>query len=124
MNYADTITYTTVLTGVQRAGFVAFPISPRNSPAAVAHLLTKTGAPYLVVGPEPALQELAVAAFDLLNEQGVPLPHRAPMPVFEDLYNDTPVEFLPPLHADLDDPTVMMHSSGMLSVVIWTRTRC
>lgn len=104
-----------MLIGVQRAGFVAFPISPRNSPAAVAHLLTQTAAEYILVGPEPALQDLAAAAFDIMREAGTPLPPRAQMPVFEDLYIDdreSALEPLPPLHADLDDPIVMMHSSG------------
>lgn len=123
---SDTITYATMLIGVQRAGFVAFPISPRNSPAAVAHLLTKTAAEYALVGPEPALQELARAAFEIMREQGMPLPHQGRMPVFEDIFTDAPVEMLPALNASLDDPTVMMHSSGSTAFpkpITWTHYR-
>ena len=83
----------------------------------MAHLLTKTASEYLLVGPEAALQELAAAAFDIMREAAAPLPPRATMPVFEDLYtrdsDAAPFEPLPPLNADLDDPCVMMHSSGM-----------
>lgn len=104
-----------MLIGIQRAGFVAFPISPRNSPAAVAHLLSKTGSEYLVVGPESSVQELSTAAFQLMEESNTPLPQKTDMPIFEDLYVDDSAEAfepLPPLNADLDDPIVMMHSSG------------
>lgn len=110
-----------MLIGVQRAGFVSFPISPRNSPAAVAHLLTKTSSEYLIVGSEQNLQELAAAAFHLMQEANTSLPDRMQMPVFEELYVhnfDAAFEPLPPLNADLDEPTVMMHSSGML--LIWS----
>ncbi|EKM51191.1 uncharacterized protein PHACADRAFT_263199 [Phanerochaete carnosa HHB-10118-sp] len=115
-----------MLIGVQRAGFVAFPVSPRNSPAAVAHLLTKTGSEYLLVGPEPALQELAATALGIMRESNTALPHKAQMLVFEDLYNNAPVEFLPPVHADFDDLTIMMHSSGSTAFpkpIAWTHYR-
>lgn len=101
-----------MLIGVQRAGFVAFPLSPRNSSAAMAHLLTKTASEYLLVGPEPALQELAAAALEMMRDSSTVLPHKAQMPIFEDLYTNAPFEFLPPLNAEFDDPTIMMHSSG------------
>jgi acyl-CoA synthetase (AMP-forming)/AMP-acid ligase II len=104
-----------MLIAIQRAGFVAFPISPRNSSAAVAHLLTKTASEYLLVGREASLQDLASAALDIMRDATTPLPHKAEMPVFEDIYSNSSkaaFEPLPPLNADLDDPCVMMHSSG------------
>ena len=100
-------------------------LSPQDY-ATAFHLLTKTAAEYILVGPEPALQELAAAAFTLLREQGASLPHRGYMPVFEDLYNDAPVDALPALNADFDDPTVMMHSSGSTAFpkpITWTHYR-
>ena len=103
-----------MLVGVQRAGFVSFPISPRNSPAAVAYLLTKTSSEYVLVGAEQNLQDLFAATLQLMREENAPLPHQITMPTFEDLYvqgTDTYVP-LPPLDADFDEPTVMMHSSG------------
>ncbi|GJE93538.1 acetyl-CoA synthetase-like protein [Phanerochaete sordida] len=123
---SDTITYTTVLAGVQRAGAVAFPISPRNSPAAVAHLLARTRAPYVLLGREAAHQDLAAGAFAHMRLAGAEPPRVADMPVFEDVYNAGEVEPLPPLHADLDEPTVMMHSSGSTAFpkpITWTHYR-
>lgn len=118
-----------MLIGVQRAGFVSFPISSRNSPSAVAHLLTKTSSEYLVVGPEQSLQDLAAAAFHLMQEAGGSIPHKMQMPVFENLYLSeagAPFVPLPPLNADLDEPTVMMHSSGSTAFpkpITWTKYR-
>ncbi|GAW10245.1 pre-mRNA-splicing factor ATP-dependent RNA helicase PRP43 [Lentinula edodes] len=39
---ADAILYTALITGIMKAGLVPFPISPRNSSAALLHLLRKT----------------------------------------------------------------------------------
>ncbi len=41
MNFGivDTITYYTMIMAVMRRGYAIIPISPRNSPAAVAHLI-------------------------------------------------------------------------------------
>ncbi|KAJ4490659.1 acetyl-CoA synthetase-like protein [Lentinula aciculospora] len=38
----DAILYTALITGIMKAGLVPFPISPRNSSAALLHLLRKT----------------------------------------------------------------------------------
>lgn len=101
--------------GVQRAGFVSFAISSRNSPAAIAHLLTKTSSEYILIGRDQNLQDLAAAAFQLMQEADSHPPFKMTMPIFEDLFvGDTP-DFvaLPPLNADWDEPMVMMHSSGI-----------
>ena len=98
-----------------RTGLAAFPISTRNSPAAVAHLLQKTRAPYLLVGPEPAYQELVAHALELLKGTKTPIPRIAQMPVYEDLYapqKHVPFEPLPALSFNMDDPVLIMHSSG------------
>lgn len=112
----DTITFYTTMVGAMRVGLAPFPISPRNSPAAVAHLITKVNAPYMLVGPESNLQDLAAQAFEILKQSNTVLPHMATMPVFEDLYeqdSSAPFEPLPPLKFDMDDPVVVMHSSGV-----------
>ncbi|KAF8971811.1 hypothetical protein BDZ97DRAFT_1913708 [Flammula alnicola] len=44
---ADTLVYQTILVGMMSAGLVPFPISPRNTAAAVAHLLKKTSCHYI-----------------------------------------------------------------------------
>ncbi|KAJ3715279.1 hypothetical protein DFJ43DRAFT_1007325 [Lentinula guzmanii] len=38
----DTILYTALITGIMKSGLVPFPISPRNSSAALVHLIRKT----------------------------------------------------------------------------------
>ena len=60
------------------------------------------------------MQELAAHAFELMKEAGTPIPHVSTMPVFEDLYRaqHEPFEPLPPLNVAMDDPVMVMHSSG------------
>ena len=64
------------------------------------------------MGPEPAMQNLAAAALKKLKESGGKLPSQTTMPVFEDLYNSSPVELLCPHRPHLDDAVVILHSSG------------
>ncbi|KAF9479408.1 acetyl-CoA synthetase-like protein [Pholiota conissans] len=45
---ADTLVYQTVVTGMISAGVVPFPISPRNTAAAIAHLMKKTSSHSIV----------------------------------------------------------------------------
>lgn len=107
------------MTGICRAGYTAFPISTRNSPAGVAHLLKQTGALYIFVSGEEPLQKLAKASLELIEETGVAQPTMCPMPSFEELYprNDDPdFEFLPPMDVCWDDPIIILHSSGKASV--------
>ncbi|KAF9078805.1 hypothetical protein BDP27DRAFT_1310201 [Rhodocollybia butyracea] len=40
----DAIVYSALITGLMKAGLVPFPISPRNSPTALLHLIRKTSA--------------------------------------------------------------------------------
>jgi acyl-CoA synthetase (AMP-forming)/AMP-acid ligase II len=114
--FVDTVTYVTAEVGILRAGFSIFPISPRNSPEAVAHLLKKTGAKYILVGGEPMLQKLANTALELLRADGhheIPSSH---MPHFEDLYpeddSDSEFENYPTVKFDLEAPSLILHSSG------------
>jgi acyl-CoA synthetase (AMP-forming)/AMP-acid ligase II len=113
----DTVTYVTTEVGILRAGFAVFPISPRNSPEAVAHLLKKTGARHLLVGGEPMLQKLAAASLQSLRADDhleIPL---SGMPHFEDLYppgesSDSEFKYYPPVKFDLNSPSLVLHSSG------------
>jgi acyl-CoA synthetase (AMP-forming)/AMP-acid ligase II len=116
----DTVTYVTTEVGILRAGFAVFPISPRNSPEAIAHLLKKTGASHLLVGGEPMLQKLAAASSELLRSDGhaeIPVSH---MPHFEDLYphdgSDNGFKDYPAVKFDLDAPSLILHSSGQCGV--------
>ena len=113
------MTYLTTELGMLRAGFTVFPISPRNSPEAVAHLLKKTGANHLLVGREPALQKLATTSLELLRADGHPGTPHSNMPNFEDLYphdgSDNEVKHYPAVKFDLDAPSLILHSSGQSS---------
>ena len=110
------MTYVTTEVGILRAGFAVFPISPRNSPEAIAHLLKKTAAHHLLVGGEPMLQKLAATSLELLRADGH---HETPvstMPHFEDLYphdsSHGEFESYPAVKFDLDAPALILHSSG------------
>ncbi|KDQ07667.1 hypothetical protein BOTBODRAFT_166803 [Botryobasidium botryosum FD-172 SS1] len=116
----DFPTYFALQYGIIRAGYTAFPISPRNSPEAVAHLLHQTGSTHLVVGNEQALRELAQSALGLVARQH----QRAsaivdiPIPAFGDLYieNDVDFEPLPPMVTpDFTQTALILHSSGSTS---------
>ncbi|KZT28667.1 acetyl-CoA synthetase-like protein [Neolentinus lepideus HHB14362 ss-1] len=125
---SDTITYFTVTMGIVRAGFAAFPISPRNSPAAVAHLLAKIKVSHVLVGAENALQELIKHALEMVPENSSHMQmNMSSMPTFEELYIDDddfkPLSFERP---DMDDPAIILHSSGSTAFpkpVIWTHYR-
>jgi acyl-CoA synthetase (AMP-forming)/AMP-acid ligase II len=114
--HVDTVTYVTTEVGILRAGFAVFPISPRNSPEAIAHLLKKTGVNHLLVGGEPMLQKLATASLELLRVDGQPKTAISHMPHFEDLYphNGLDGEFkhYPAVKFNLNAPSLILHSSG------------
>lgn len=113
---SDTISYTCLIMGVMNLGYTAFPISTRNSPAAVAHLLSKTGVLQLFVSPDPAMQRLSREALDILARDG----HKVevlPVPQFEDLFlggnngkQAPPVARTEKLKAD--GQALILHSSG------------
>lgn len=103
--------------GIMRAGYVPFPISTRNSPAGVAHLLEKTGAKHLIVGLDPAMQSLAADAIQTLKSQhpSVTVLTTSQMPVFGDLYSEHlgPVEVDVPYEKPSPQQLVfLLHSSG------------
>ncbi|KAI9459309.1 acetyl-CoA synthetase-like protein [Russula earlei] len=122
----DTVTYFATQVGIMRAGLTVFPISPRNSPEAIAHLLKKTGTSHLLVGGEPMLQKLASASLDLLRTEGHPELPFSDMPHFEDIYplggSDCTFEHYPPVGFDLNAPALILHSSGSTAFpkpIIW-----
>lgn len=97
-----------------RAGFTAFAISPRNSPEAVASLLSKTATAFLLVSPEPSMMALAESGLKILQAAGTVLPMHA-MPIFEDLVfaavKDAFVSY-PKSNYDPDTIALILHSSG------------
>ena len=80
----DSITFTCLFLGIMRAGCVVFPVSPRNSPVAVAHLLAKTETRHVFVSPDAANQSLITTASDSLAGSFKFNVHATP--TFEDLF--------------------------------------
>lgn len=110
----DTITYATTKLGIIRAEAVVFPISPRNSAPAVAHLINKTGSQHIIITSD--LRPLIDVAIIILKEQGFRIPAIQLMPTFRELFPDDDsdnFEYLPePKLKGLDDPVCLLHSSG------------
>ncbi|KDQ07647.1 hypothetical protein BOTBODRAFT_180516 [Botryobasidium botryosum FD-172 SS1] len=137
LSSADAPTYFAMAHGIGRAGYTAFLLSVRNSPAGMAHLLFETNTTHLFIGNDRANRELARAAQDTLLESH-PKYHLETLefPVFGDLYknDDAHFEALPAMQTpDLDSITMILHSSGSTAFpkpirithrtwIQWTRT--
>lgn len=103
--------------GVLRAGYTIFPISPRNNPVAVAHLLATTCSTHLLLSAEPSIHSLATAAIDKLQANAAPHDIKVlEMPVFEDLFplstGAATFELFRSRQLSMDDPALILHSSG------------
>ncbi|THH14562.1 hypothetical protein EW146_g5781 [Bondarzewia mesenterica] len=123
---SDSITYCTLVAGLQVAGYIAFPISHRNSPAAVAHLLNKMAVSHVIVSPEytPLVDE----ALKLLKQDyaSASTPTSSRPPVFEDLYApgpDSKFDAVTYQKPDWETPAMIIHSSGSTAFpkpIVWT----
>ncbi|KAK0223926.1 acetyl-CoA synthetase-like protein [Armillaria fumosa] len=103
---SDTVTFFTTFLGMFRAGIPFLALSPRNSPAALAHLFRTTKPTHLFTSADASLLELARDTFKLL--EGGHIPVIASMPSYEDLYKDESfIRFA--------TSTVVAHSSGSTS---------
>ncbi|KAH7907693.1 hypothetical protein BJ138DRAFT_455649 [Hygrophoropsis aurantiaca] len=131
---SDTIPYFVTMMSIMRANYIVFPISPRNSAAAVAHLISKVGVQHILVGREPATLDLSKNSLDILRTQ-YPLdvvPELSTMPLFEDLFppglaNPTSDEDLPFEYKGPDATVIILHSSGSTAFpkpIYWTNHRC
>ncbi|KAJ6555930.1 hypothetical protein B0H19DRAFT_1210704 [Mycena capillaripes] len=130
---SNTISYFTLINSCFRANYVVFPISPRNSFPAIAHLLDKVGVKHLLIGHESSMQELAVAALDILKEKyrQRELPDVSHVPLFEELFfpeNErtlTP-ESVPYEYKGPDATVLILHSSGSTAFpkpIYWSNQR-
>lgn len=98
-----------------RLGFTPFPISPRNSAAAVAHLLKSTNCRHLALGQDVSLQKVADTVCHQFWEADVDNKITTiPMPRFNDLFSTKPGSYepLPPVRPDWSQTALIMHSSG------------
>nr|AEM76784.1 NRPS-like enzyme [Armillaria mellea] len=108
----DSITYFTVLVGLMRLGKIPFPISPRNSVAAIIHLMKSTSCRYLVVSGDPTLQKLAdVVCRDIVADERIV---SISMPRFADLYYSERHLHQPlsPIRPEWSQTAIILHSSG------------
>ncbi|KAK0184801.1 NRPS-like enzyme [Armillaria mellea] len=111
----NSITYFAIITGLMRLGFTPFPISPRNSAAAVTHLLKSTHSRHLVVGQDVSLQKVADKVCHQFWEADVDNKITTiPMPRFSDLFSSKSGSYdpLPPVRPDWSQTAFIMHSSG------------
>jgi hypothetical protein len=106
-----------MIMAIMRAGYIAFPISPRNSPSAVAHLIKSVGVQYILVGNDQSMSDLADESLQALkaNYEGKTIePQLIPIPHFGDLFVDTGDDFktLPSIRKEPNDIIIYLHSSG------------
>ena len=121
----DPITYYCTIVGVVRAGFVVFPISHRNSPEALADLLSRTKANVLLTSSEHAIQATVQKTMQIMATKHGISPDIHPMSTYGDLCpsNDEPVSLVAPYTPwALDEPFIVMHSSGMLAIILQNPT--
>lgn len=95
-----------------RAGYSAFPISPRNSPAAVAHLLQKVKVAHVLVGSERAFRALISESLALI--EGEEKPTISVMLSNDTIYLEDDEDFVPlaPVKYHAGDIAYLVHSSG------------
>ncbi|EIW79469.1 acetyl-CoA synthetase-like protein [Coniophora puteana RWD-64-598 SS2] len=125
LSSSDAIPYATTIFSIVRANHAAFPISPRNSPAAVAHLLAKSKTRHMLVSQEPAMRELAKAALEVLQTTYEEYKHgTVPLPVCSDMLQHAELYLVTAAHEEEllllpdweyrgpEDVAVYFHSSG------------
>lgn len=112
-SHPDQISYFSVIAGILRAGYQAFPISPRNSDVAIAHLLRSTHCTHVLVSADAAMQKLVQAAGSEILALGGEM-KIIPMPTFDQLFGHFNVSesLLPMKKIGMDEPAVILHSSG------------
>ncbi|KAK0451170.1 NRPS-like enzyme [Desarmillaria tabescens] len=111
----NSITYFTVMASLMRLGFTPFPISIRNSVAAIVHLMKSSGAKHLIISQDVSSQNTVdvvcrqLCEVDVNNKiTTIPVPH------FSDLFSVKPGEYdpLPPVRPAWSQTALIIHSSG------------
>ncbi|KAJ7164463.1 hypothetical protein C8R46DRAFT_901759 [Mycena filopes] len=109
----DHITYFSLIGGMILAGYPVFPISPRNTPPAIAHLLHSAGCTHVIV--EADLTTQGETADNLISAIGNII--KIPAPSFEDIFigSQTDLEHVPIPSPKEEDVVVILHSSGSVA---------
>ncbi|KAJ7202281.1 hypothetical protein GGX14DRAFT_654096 [Mycena pura] len=104
----------TIIAGLMLAGYIPFPISPRNSDAAVADLLQSTACRHSYVSSDSGMQKLAAAAKARIFAQGFGELEIWPLPRFQELFvaSNIPDTRLIGASVKMEDVAIIMHSSG------------
>ncbi|KAF8209695.1 hypothetical protein K438DRAFT_1810225 [Mycena galopus ATCC 62051] len=113
----SSILYAFLLFGTLRAGCPVFPLSTRNSEAAVAHLIAESGVNYLLVSQDAHMQDIARKANDILQSKNVHITLIS-IPTYEEIcaHEHEDRDALPPLQPIDDDRVLIIaHSSGSTS---------
>ncbi|KAJ7210990.1 hypothetical protein C8J57DRAFT_1400321 [Mycena rebaudengoi] len=107
------ITYLSAIAGIILAGYLPFPISPRNSVAAVVNLLQSSSCKHVYASADPSMQKLAQTVQVEITTLGGDL-KIMPIPTFQELFEPTGASQTPisSKRVQLDDAAVIMHSSG------------
>ncbi|KAA1476420.1 acetyl-CoA synthetase-like protein [Dentipellis sp. KUC8613] len=112
---ADTVSYMCATIGIMRLGFTPFPISPRNSAAAVAHLVEATGLNHMLVSPDSSMRRLSEEAAEMLGKDGIEF-DVLPMVQFGELFPSDDQEALnldaPVREFGAEEVALILHSSG------------
>ncbi|KAF8997177.1 hypothetical protein BDQ17DRAFT_887302 [Cyathus striatus] len=118
----DSLTYICTTIGIMLAGFVPFPISNRNSPAAVAHLLRVGDCKAIIISQDHAAQSQIGSAFKILKEDEPEVLSvvSISVPTYEYLFENTQmIKMYAPLRtlrdATHDSLGIIIHSSGSVS---------
>ncbi|TFY70598.1 hypothetical protein EVG20_g2397, partial [Dentipellis fragilis] len=112
---ADTISYMCATVGIMLLGFAPFPISPRNSAAAVAHLVKATGLKHMLVSPDISMQRLSEEVAESLAKDNTEF-DVLPMVDFEELFpsddQEAPILDAPVRQFGAEEVALILHSSG------------
>ncbi|KAF7341778.1 NRPS-like enzyme [Mycena sanguinolenta] len=110
----SSILYVSLVVGTIRAGCTVFPLSTRNSDAAIAHLIAESGMKHLLISQDSHMQDIARKANALLNARNIKI-GILPIPTYEEISDThrTDLDALPPLQAIPDERVLLIaHSSG------------
>ncbi|KAF9497419.1 acetyl-CoA synthetase-like protein [Pleurotus eryngii] len=110
----DAFSYFIATMGLMRAGYQPFPLSNRNSPAGIAHLIKEMKVTHIITTGDHSTQQLLAASVDVLGSEGVRV-RCISLPRFGDelvkpnqSFKRCPV----PVRAKPDDAALILHSSG------------